>query len=233
MWHSSASAVENVRKKSAVRRVDRAISILVVCAAAVYLLWPTGTLVRNGRRRLAEYGAERYAKANWSKIANTEWVIGADSPGHQPDLVVFTDYECRFCVAADSMMDAYRRSGHRLVVGYRHLPLKSIHVDAEGAARAAICAGRVGRFATGHVWLTNWDNWRGKENFHSNFSAAVGHPSLDYCIKSAATDAMLQEDIALAGRLKLTGTPTFVSPNGMHRGVWLSFAHIQQATRQD
>ena len=58
-------------------------------------------------------------------------------------IVEFSDYQCPFCKrwhdeVYGPLLDAYPG---KIRFVYRHLPLTSIHPDAQSAAEAAMCAG--------------------------------------------------------------------------------------------
>ena len=67
-------------------------------------------------------------------------------------MVIFTDYQCPFCGRLDKTVQRLVRELPQLEVRIKHLPL-SFHKDAHLAARAAVCAGKQGRFAAMHKAL--------------------------------------------------------------------------------
>ena len=68
-------------------------------------------------------------------------------------LVVFTDFECPYCRAAEEMLARLRQQyGDRLAIYYRNYPLPN-HLYAKPSAIAAVCAAEQGKFAAYHDLL--------------------------------------------------------------------------------
>lgn len=65
-----------------------------------------------------------------------------ESSATVPQIVVFTDYDCRSCVCVEAMLQAQREHafGGGVEVDVRHLPAYSVGVDAALASRAAEAA---------------------------------------------------------------------------------------------
>jgi protein-disulfide isomerase len=63
------------------------------------------------------------------------------SPGADLELVMYGDFECPYCTAAQSILDRVReRLGDRLRFVFRHFPLEELHPHARQAAEAAEAA---------------------------------------------------------------------------------------------
>lgn len=63
------------------------------------------------------------------------------------ELVMYGDFQCPYCVAAQSIVRRVReRLDGRLRFVFRHLPLPEVHPDAERAAQAAEAASLQGSF---------------------------------------------------------------------------------------
>lgn len=63
------------------------------------------------------------------------------------ELVMYGDFQCPYCVAAQSIVRRVReRLEGRLRFVFRHLPLTEVHPDAERAAEAAEAASAQGSF---------------------------------------------------------------------------------------
>lgn len=68
----------------------------------------------------------------------------AKTPRGQTVVVLFTDFQCPFCRRTHAALEPVVRDREgRVRVVLRHVPLPR-HPDADGAARAAICAERLG-----------------------------------------------------------------------------------------
>ncbi|MCA9662376.1 MAG: thioredoxin domain-containing protein [Myxococcales bacterium] len=140
-------------------------------------------------------------------------------------LVAYMDAGCPYCrrSMATSIPAVIERYGDDLRVEIRHLPLP-IHPAAEGAARAALAAGRQGRFAEFYRELMTGDD---RKLSRSRFSALAESLGLDLQRFLSDLDdpeivAAVREDQAAALKVGIQATPSFFV-NGRfysgHRGV--------------
>jgi Na+:H+ antiporter, NhaA family len=78
--------------------------------------------------------------------------VDADDHLQGPDgadlvLVMYGDFECPYCAAAQSILRRVReRLGDRLLLVFRHLPIPEVHPHAQLAAEASEAAAAQGRF---------------------------------------------------------------------------------------
>jgi protein-disulfide isomerase len=78
-------------------------------------------------------------------LDETDHVAGA--PDAPLELVMFGDFQCPYCRAAQPEVHLVRRElGDRLRFGFRHFPLVEVHPMAEPSAEASESAGAQGRF---------------------------------------------------------------------------------------
>ncbi len=134
-------------------------------------------------------------------------------PADAPVVVVeFVDYQCPFCLKAQSeVIPALREQFPDDVrVEIRHLPLE-IHPAAAAAARAAITAGEQGKFGEFHEAL--FAEERGSLGF-STFERIAEELGLDLerfkrDFQTRAVGDQLAADVLLARRLGVQGTPGF------------------------
>jgi protein-disulfide isomerase len=128
-------------------------------------------------------------------------------------LVEFSDFECPYCrrFAQEVWPELRARfiDTGRLQVSFRHLPLP-IHPHARRLAAAADCAQQQQRF------------WPMADSLFANNAGASEQELSQYAEQSGlalnvfvpcmtnGTTAHIDSDIALARRLKITGTPTFL-----------------------
>lgn len=76
-------------------------------------------------------------------------VRGAD--GADLELVVYGDFECPFCAAAQGIVARVeKRLGERLRIVFRHFPLESVHPHARAAALASEAAAAQNAFWAFH-----------------------------------------------------------------------------------
>jgi len=71
----------------------------------------------------------------------------AGAAGAPLELVMYGDFQCPFCMAAQSVLRRVReRLGDRLRFAYRHFPITARHPDAQLAAEASEAAAAQGAF---------------------------------------------------------------------------------------
>jgi Na+:H+ antiporter, NhaA family len=69
------------------------------------------------------------------------------APDAPYELVMYGDFECPYCAAAQSILARVRsRLGEELRFAFRHLPLESVHPHARHAAEASEAAAAQGAF---------------------------------------------------------------------------------------
>jgi protein-disulfide isomerase len=130
-------------------------------------------------------------------------------------LVMFSDFECPFCRAfalntLAALDREYFQTG-RVRLIFRHLPLEAIHPQALGAAVAAECARRQGKFWEMHDALIAAER---HEFDDASITGKAGTIGLDLAAfaSCAASDGQtaVRRDLEEAGRFGLTGTPGFI-----------------------
>lgn len=81
-----------------------------------------------------------------------------DSPVKGPKdakvkIVEFSDYQCPFCSQADSLIAQVLEKNPDVAFVYKQFPLTSIHPQAMGASKAALAAGKQGKYWEYHELL--------------------------------------------------------------------------------
>lgn len=206
------------RKQTWADRFNLAVNIGIVCVAGFILFRPGGLIGTKlqgwkDNRKLQQSIAELWPTLNTG--------VRVDSLGRDvPVIVEFSDYQCPFCRNAHLRIGELS-SSLRVGVVYKHLPLTAIHPHAEGAARAAICAEQQGRFREIHDRLFTDRGWEETQAWTTlAFAAGVSDTtSFKECLNSPGTTQRLADDAALAGRLRVQATPTFVGPAGTFVGA--------------
>jgi len=132
-------------------------------------------------------------------------------------IVEFSDFQCPFCGAVQPTLAAVLPAyGTDVRLVFKHFPL-SFHAYARASAVAAECAHAQGRFWEFHDLLFAAAN-RGTlfdGGFEADLAAQATQAGLDVtawqaCRGDPATDARVVADMALGGRVGVSGTPTFV-----------------------
>lgn len=154
-------------------------------------------------------------------------------------LFEYSDFECPACQAYFPIVKqvlAQYPDDVRLV--YRHFPLRTIHPNAEGAARAAEAAGKQGKFFEMHDLLfNNQTSWSKLPNPTSTFEEYAQSLNLDLeqfksDFSSAEVRARVQADVESGIAANVSGTPTFFingTPISNPRGVDGLVAEIEKA----
>jgi len=125
-------------------------------------------------------------------------------------IVEFSDYQCPFCARSEplvqSALAAYPTQA-RLV--YKHFPLTSIHPQALPAALAAAAAQKQGKFWEMHEKLFANQRALAPEQM-KEYARQVGLdvPQFERDMQSDEVKALVQDDIKLAQRVGVRGTPT-------------------------
>lgn len=146
-------------------------------------------------------------------------IIG-ESPvlGSQADtlLVVFSDFQCPYCAQAQrTLRTLLAQQGKHLRLVYKHFPLSQIHPQALPAARAAWAAGRQGKFWDFHDALFSNQAKLG-DGLYPEIAKGLGLNLERFNRDRNGEDSLraIQQDLALAERLELQGTPTVLLQRG-------------------
>lgn len=132
-------------------------------------------------------------------------------PGAPLELVMFGDFQCPFCLGAQSILRRVReRLGERLLFGFRHLPIPERHPLAPMAAEASEAAGAQGQF-----WEYYDALYAVQPKLSREMMLEVGRDlGLDAERMAAEIDSgahrdRVARDVASAEASGATGTPTF------------------------
>lgn len=137
-------------------------------------------------------------------------------PGAPLELVMFGDFQCPFCLGAQSVLRRVReRLGDRLLFAFRHLPIPERHPLAPLAAEASESAAAQGRFWEYHDALFENQPKLSRETM----LAVATDLGLDADRIAAEIDAeahreRIARDLDSAAKSGATGTPTFFT-NGV------------------
>jgi len=162
-------------------------------------------------KRLREHAAVKL------RLVEPRFEVAADGPSKGPadariTIVEFSDFQCPYCQRAVSTMNQVLEkypADVRLV--YRHLPLESIHPHARGAAEAAVCADKQGKFWAYHDKLFENNRALAPADLQ-RYAGEVGlDPKLfEACLAEQPTKAKVDGDLGAARGAGISGTPAFV-----------------------
>ena len=166
---------------------------------------------QGGARPAAPAQAAARPQSAEVSIAGAHSLGSADAP---IVIVEFTDYQCPFCsrfasTTFDELKSKYIDTGQVRLVS-RDLPLP-MHNNAEQAAYAARCADEQGKY------------WEMREVMFQNINALDDAALLGYaadlgldgagfeaCLGSGKYEEAVRADVAAAGAIGISGTPSFV-----------------------
>ena len=126
-------------------------------------------------------------------------------------IVMFSDFQCPFCSQSvpvvDDVLKAYPNDVNFMM---KQFPLRQIHPNAEPAARAALAAGRQGKF-----WEMHDELYKNSKNLSpETIKGLAGNLGLDmkkFEADQASDDVKKQvdEEMALGAKSDVRGTPSF------------------------
>ena len=127
------------------------------------------------------------------------------------ELVMFGDFQCPFCLGAQSVLRRVReRLGDRLLFGFRHLPIPERHPLAPLAAEASEAAAAQGRFWDYHDALFAAQPRLSPETiFEVGADLGLDAERMRAEVDSGTYRDRVARDRASAEASGATGTPTF------------------------
>lgn len=148
---------------------------------------------------------------DWRALLDGGVRIGARDAALQ--VIEFGDFQCPFCAAFHSALTQVMAEypGDISLVFY-NLPLRNIHPAAEEAAKAALCAGNVGRFREMAGMLFEGQDLLGDRSWVS-YAASAGVEDIDTfssCIDDRRTAERIETDKARADAAGFRITPTLI-----------------------
>jgi len=150
------------------------------------------------------------------------------SPDASIVLVEFSDFECPFCAqhfraTYPQVIEKFVDTGQVSYV-FKNLPLQTLHPRAIAAAEAAQCAGEQKKFWQMHDKLFENQKTLSEANIRSHAQQiGLNVQEYDECIAEGVVASRVNEDLAEAKQLGLTGTPSFLL--GKRAGAKVMFTH--------
>jgi len=138
---------------------------------------------------------------------------GKGSTAAKLTLIEFSDYQCPYCArhtrdTNPQLQKDYVDSGKVRYV-YFDMPLESIHKSAFKAAEATRCAGDQGKYWEMHERL--FANQQALEPWSAHAKAlGLDVTMFDACMNGGKYANAVRADIAVAQKLGVTGTPSFL-----------------------
>lgn len=152
-------------------------------------------------------------------IANLSVAVSADDHllGEGPvTLVEYSDFQCPACGAYWPLLKQLQTDfPGKLILVYRHFPLRRIHPNADAAAQAAEAAGRQGKFwEMADLIFAGQAEWAKSGNAEEQFEKYAQQLGLDLVkfkddADSSEIKQIIQQDLNEANAMNLSGTPSF------------------------
>jgi protein-disulfide isomerase len=150
-----------------------------------------------------------------NELAPPTFDLSATGPTQGPPdapitLVEFSDYECPFCKASESIVkQVLARYPTQVKLVFKNFPLDT-HPKARPAAEAALCAGEQGKFWEMHAKLFEKAPQIAPEQIASIAAEAGLDPKkLDECIQAKRFASEIDAAIAEGKKAGVAGTPAF------------------------
>lgn len=180
-------------------------------------------VIPEAMQRLQDREQSRLVAAN---RAVTRPFAGAWTGSAQADVSVveFYDYNCGYCRASLPTLKALRQADPKLRIVYRELPI--LAPSSRAAARMSLAAAAQGRFAQFHDAL-----YAGGHVTDQTIAAAARTAGVDTAAAAAfvpKADAEIARNLETAGKLGLTGTPSWVIGDRVLSGA-LPLEELQKA----
>ena len=141
-------------------------------------------------------------------VAGTAIRGPADAP---VTVVMFSDFQCPFCVQAvgivDEVLKAYPKDVKFMM---KQFPLKQIHPNAEPAARAAIAAGKQGKF-----WEMHDELYKNSRNLTPETIKGIAEKNgldmkkFEADMNSDEVKKQVEAELVLGQKVDVRGTPSF------------------------
>ncbi|WP_419860847.1 DsbA family protein [Candidatus Palauibacter sp.] len=188
---------------------------------AVLLFNPSGVAGRWIISKYEGWQEQRRVARHWPELTSAPSYLGPPPQQGGAVIVEFVAYDCPACkTVAPAVLEAAREQGVTVVV--RHVPSERGDPASTEAALAAICAEQHGLFPEAHDALVSEDMWLETRDWVGlGVSLGVGDPeSFGSCVsEDEAPRHRLARDVELVKALRIPGTPTFVSTEGLHVGT--------------
>lgn len=198
---------EAAERRRGVMRAARWVALLAGAAAVV------GAVVLvsgRGEKAAAPGEAPRVAGA----VTEADWTKGArEAPAV---LIEYGDFQCPACRAYYPVVkELSGELKERLLVAYRHFPLRQPHPQAQLAAQAAEAAGRQGKFWEMHdVLFERQGDWANNNEARAIFGRYAEELGLDRGrweadLEEAAIRDKIESDYRSGLTARVDSTPTF------------------------
>ncbi len=195
----------------------RLLAAVVVLAAIVSMFTIGAVREHQAKMKALEEVMQKLEKI--SKPVSLEGrIIG--NPNGKVVIVVFSDYQCPFCLKMDLMLEELVKKYQQLKVIRKDFPLdqacnpmvpRPFHSHACQASMFAICADQQGKGLEYHNFLLHNQSKIGTEFFPwSVAEVGLDEKRMQDCLNGSVARKTLQQDLKEAIDLEIPGTPTLL-----------------------
>lgn len=170
------------------------------------------------KKKLAEAAADRQMlAANRAQlVSDPTSPVGGNAKG-DVTVVEFFDYRCGVCKRVHPIVDQLVKTDPNIRRVYKEWPI--LGPNSVLAARAAIASRKQGKYLAFHKVMMEANSGFSEDAIMAMAeSVGIDAARLRRDMRSPETDAVIRKNYALAERLKLNGTPSFVIGDTLLRG---------------
>ncbi|MBR4986343.1 MAG: thioredoxin domain-containing protein [Proteobacteria bacterium] len=167
---------------------------------------------------------ERIAKEQPAQKISISRVTLEGAPAFGPEnapvtIVVFSDFQCPFCVNTKEILDAIMKSRNDVRVVFKQFPLAT-HPDAQRAAEASLFAHAHGKFWELHDMMFENQKALSEEDI-LGYAEKIGldRAELKKALDQGTYTEAVKNDIADGKKVDVTGTPSFLINDELHLGA--------------
>lgn len=160
-------------------------------------------VIPEAMERLQRREASRAVAAAGDAITKPYGSAWAGNPDGDVVLVEYFDYNCGYCRASLPTIEKLIARDPKLKVVFRELPV--LAPSSRDAARASLAAAKAGRFKAFHDAL-----YAAGPVTSASIAAAATKAGVTVPAKDEAADAEIARNLDDAGKLGITGTPSWV-----------------------
>jgi protein-disulfide isomerase len=158
-----------------------------------------------------EHAPRQLSESDWSELASGGHLRGGK--GNVVTVVEIGDYQCAACAAFQSTIEQLLQEfGSEIELRYRHYPIVELNPYSVAYANAGECAAEQNVFVDYHRALYSLVHERTEVDLLT-LAESVGisdREQFGRCVENFQHQARLVEDVMIARRIGVLGTPTLV-----------------------
>lgn len=175
--------------------------------------------ILKNRKEMADSAADRQMlAANRDALLNDPASPVGGNPDGDVTVVEFFDYRCGVCKRIHPIVEQLVKTDPNIRRVYKEWPI--LGPNSVLASRAAIASRKQGKYLSFHKVMIEANSTYGEDAIMAMAkSVGLDTAQLARDMRSPETDTILRDNYALAQKLKLNGTPSFVIGDTLLRGA--------------